>query len=380
MIGSRAIILVLIGVCIAALIMFSSKQNKLRELTELVQAQHQEIEALSNKIISKNHQLSDVSQKQSQVANQVESASGYKEILTSLGINTEEKLKSLAQDFEAVRQKLPALFDHTQNKRYMPSTTTYVQELFINTARVLQQLGKGHITLFGMGRGEDFVDRAEMRRFLVSNNPQLPHGSKCLEVGEARYIGEMSRCSERYVFNYDTKASLQGTVLYGDLSGQDQGFPEAHFDMLLLNQVFEHVHDPFTAIRNSFTMVKPGGLLVFTAPFVSNYHEVPGDYFRYTPMTVHKIAETGGFCLEYVRAVGNWLTSIMYISGYGVDDVSAEEFTHLWDDTPSFHAVMIQARMRKPIQGESCKIHLSLEETKNAMKVGPQGVKSVDIQ
>jgi len=38
--------------------------------------------------------------------------------------------------------------------------------------------------------------------------------------------------------------------------------------------------------------LKPGGMIVFTAPQASQLHDVPADYFRYTKEGVLKILET----------------------------------------------------------------------------------------
>jgi len=51
--------------------------------------------------------------------------------------------------------------------------------------------------------------------------------------------------------------------------------PDAGFDAAMCTEVLEHVPDPVAALRELSRLVKPGGLLVLTAPFCSLAHFTP---------------------------------------------------------------------------------------------------------
>ncbi len=51
--------------------------------------------------------------------------------------------------------------------------------------------------------------------------------------------------------------------------------PDASFDAVLCTEVIEHVPDPIAALRELTRLLKPGGRLILTAPFVSNTHFSP---------------------------------------------------------------------------------------------------------
>ncbi|MEM9413955.1 MAG: methyltransferase domain-containing protein [Planctomycetota bacterium] len=51
--------------------------------------------------------------------------------------------------------------------------------------------------------------------------------------------------------------------------------PDASFDAVLCTEVFEHVPDPISALRELARLLRPGGTLILTAPFVSNTHYSP---------------------------------------------------------------------------------------------------------
>ena len=51
--------------------------------------------------------------------------------------------------------------------------------------------------------------------------------------------------------------------------------PDASFDVVLCTEVFEHLPDPLAALHEMVRLLKPGGSLIFTAPFCSLTHFAP---------------------------------------------------------------------------------------------------------
>jgi SAM-dependent methyltransferase len=47
------------------------------------------------------------------------------------------------------------------------------------------------------------------------------------------------------------------------------------FDLILCTEVFEHVPDPVRAMEKLTKLVKPGGFIVITVPFISLMHQAP---------------------------------------------------------------------------------------------------------
>ena len=80
-----------------------------------------------------------------------------------------------------------------------------------------------------------------------------------------------------------------------------------HFDVVLCEQVLEHVPDPFAAASNLRQLCVPGGHVVVSTPFLVRIHELAmydmRDYWRFTPRGLRTLLERGG--LE-VDAVGSW--------------------------------------------------------------------------
>jgi SAM-dependent methyltransferase len=81
------------------------------------------------------------------------------------------------------------------------------------------------------------------------------------------------------------------------------------FDVVICEQVLEHVPDPWTAVANLRAMCSPGGHAIVSTPFLVKVHELPlfgmGDYWRFTPRGLRALLERAGFEVESVDSWGN---------------------------------------------------------------------------
>ncbi|MFA6095236.1 MAG: class I SAM-dependent methyltransferase [Candidatus Paceibacterota bacterium] len=69
--------------------------------------------------------------------------------------------------------------------------------------------------------------------------------------------------------------------VHGDLLAAP--FPDNSFDCIFCFETIEHVKDPFKAVSEMRRMLKPGGMLVASTPFIHELHgEDYGDYWRIT--------------------------------------------------------------------------------------------------
>ena len=53
-------------------------------------------------------------------------------------------------------------------------------------------------------------------------------------------------------------------------------------DIVLMTNFLEHIPEPFFIIREASRILKKGGKIVGTVPFVRDLHQMPHDYLRYT--------------------------------------------------------------------------------------------------
>lgn len=83
----------------------------------------------------------------------------------------------------------------------------------------------------------------------------------------------------------------------------------ASYDVVICEQVLEHVVEPFAAAANISALLKPGGMAIVSTPFLIKVHELPEfalpDYWRFTPRGLATLLEAGGLEIEEVGSWGN---------------------------------------------------------------------------
>jgi SAM-dependent methyltransferase len=81
------------------------------------------------------------------------------------------------------------------------------------------------------------------------------------------------------------------------------------FDVVICEQVIEHVVDPRAAAENLRGLCSPGGHVIVSTPFLIRIHELPmygmNDYWRFTPRGLRTLLENAGLTVETVGTWGN---------------------------------------------------------------------------
>ena len=73
------------------------------------------------------------------------------------------------------------------------------------------------------------------------------------------------------------------------------------FDLIIADQVFEHLKWPYRAGSNVFKMLKPGGYFVVTTPFLVRVHEAPIDCSRWTESGLSYLLQECGFAADHIQ-------------------------------------------------------------------------------
>ena len=84
---------------------------------------------------------------------------------------------------------------------------------------------------------------------------------------------------------------------------------ERRFDVVICEQVLEHVADPAAAAENLRRLCAPGGKVIVSTPFLIKVHEEPEhgmpDFWRFTPAGLRLLLERAGLEIEEVHGWGN---------------------------------------------------------------------------
>ena len=74
------------------------------------------------------------------------------------------------------------------------------------------------------------------------------------------------------------------------------------FDLILANQVWEHLDRPYAATRNVFKMLRKGGYFWVAVPFVIPFHPAPVDCSRWSARGLKNLLVEGGFPEEGIQS------------------------------------------------------------------------------
>lgn len=113
-----------------------------------------------------------------------------------------------------------------------------------------------------------------------------------------------------------------------DVVGDAQRLPVASavVDSILCSEVLEHVRDPDAVVAEVFRALKPGGILLLTAPMSWNLHYEPNDYRRYTCYGLWQLLESHGFEIAETRRIGGLFS---LIGSRLVDGIATELYHRL---------------------------------------------------
>lgn len=81
--------------------------------------------------------------------------------------------------------------------------------------------------------------------------------------------------------------------------------PERTFDVVICEQVLEHVRDPWAAARTLRSLCRPGGHLIVSTPFLIKVHNEPADYWRFTVPGLRLLLENADLNVLSATSWGN---------------------------------------------------------------------------
>jgi SAM-dependent methyltransferase len=172
---------------------------------------------------------------------------------------------------------------------------------------------------FGFGRGAP-VGRYYIERFLRENADRVR--GRCLEFGAPAYRALFPNAERYEVFSIIPGSEVN---YLGDIHHPGDEVPRNAFDTVICTQVFEHLAWPEKAARSILGLLRPGGVLLLTAPFINPVHYAPTDYRRFTPEGLQLILEGAGFRIDAMDFGGNALVSTGGLLGMVVEDFSQAE-------------------------------------------------------
>jgi SAM-dependent methyltransferase len=118
--------------------------------------------------------------------------------------------------------------------------------------------------------------------------------------------------------------AVKPDVIY---SGDRLPFADGSFDTVLSVQVLEHTPHPAALVAEMSRVLSREGLLILTAPFQFRLHEVPHDYFRYSPHGLRQLCGDAGLELTEVHQQG----SLWSVIGHKINSYLAFRVARITD-------------------------------------------------
>jgi len=90
-------------------------------------------------------------------------------------------------------------------------------------------------------------------------------------------------------------------------------FPDSYADTAFLFNVIYILEDPVKTLREINRILKSGGKLFITSPFVFNEAKEPNDYWRFTSEGLEKLLKESGFHDYFITPSGERFSAVAYL-------------------------------------------------------------------
>lgn len=148
-----------------------------------------------------------------------------------------------------------------------------------------------------------YFARAGLRDAMTELAPQL--SGRMLDVGCGTKPYRSLFTVDAYIgLDIDSESSRLRGIADQLYDGKAFPFGDAAFDSVLCNQVLEHVFTPDDFLGEIARVLKPGGKLLLTVPFVWDEHEQPHDFARYSSFGLRAILANHGLVIVQHEKLG----------------------------------------------------------------------------
>jgi len=183
-------------------------------------------------------------------------------------------------------------------------------------------------TEFGYDRGGP-VDRYYIENFLDKEAAFIK--GRCLEIGDNEYSlayggAKLKQSDILHIDETNEKATF-----IGDLSDAPQ-LPDNCFDCIVLTQTLHLIYDFKAALATCHRILKPGGVLLLTAPGITPIDHGEWKKTWYWSFTDKALIKLVGEAFPKgnveVATFGNVYVATAFLYGMGLGEVSAEMMEH----------------------------------------------------
>lgn len=173
---------------------------------------------------------------------------------------------------------------------------------------------------FGMILNDFYLPRRKLYSFIKSESNHIQGRTLDIGCGEKPYAHLFS-CTEYIGIDIETTEKYHEkhkTDLF--YNGVDLPFENNSFDSIVCFEVLEHVFEPEKIVNEMFRVLKPGGSILLTTPFIWNEHEIPYDYGRYSYFGLKDLFTKNGFSIGKQKRILSGFALIITLTSLYVRD------------------------------------------------------------
>jgi hypothetical protein len=178
---------------------------------------------------------------------------------------------------------------------------------------------------FGWDRGSP-IDRYYIEDFLGANRERIR--GTCLEVKDDAYTRRFGGDRVGHCDVLDIDPNNSKATIVGDLR-RLAGVPDDRFDTVILTQVLQYVDDLPSAVAEVHRVLKPGGTLLITVPFIMRLDPYAPDFWRFTQKSLtHLLGRHFRDEDLRVESRGNLATTTGFLMGLAAEEFSRKQLEH----------------------------------------------------
>lgn len=181
---------------------------------------------------------------------------------------------------------------------------------------------------FGFYRGKP-IDRYYIERFLLKNRHYIQ--GRILEVANDGYSKKFAINAQSIDILHVTSNNPKATLV-ADLT-KLHSIPRDAFDCFICTQTLQFIYNVSAAVQGIYQILGRGGVVLLTVPGISQISRDDnkrwGDYWRFTELSLVRLfSEVFGKENVHVESYGNVLSSIAFLEGLCVSELTTQELEH----------------------------------------------------
>jgi SAM-dependent methyltransferase len=205
-------------------------------------------------------------------------------------------------------------------------------------------------TRWGGSRGQ-CVDRYYIEQFLAEQAADIR--GHVLEFADDGYTRKYGGAKVTKVDVLHHEEGNPNATIITDLANGEQ-IPSGAVDCVVCTQVLLMIYDVHAAVRTLYRILKPGGVVLVTAPgvackIVRAEMRQGSDYWRFTSLSLRRMFEEV-FPLDtvQVKAYGNVLAASAFLYGFATEDLRTKDLDY---HDPDYEVLIALRAVKRQPQG-----------------------------